>query len=145
MNEGRLAQRRRSGLISGRCSSSISVTTTVLTFHGFSKSLKTHAELVPLLGHDHFLRSALQIVIHRNLTIRRYILGNSDNVVTWSKTNTRKEKAIELDLVKICSEVLRWIELAQVRVQLRALVLPVLNCYHGVNCVPTGVNSCLRN
>lgn len=79
VNENRLAQRRRSGLTSGRCSSSISVTTTtVLIFHGFSKSLKTNTGLVPLLGHDRFLRSALLIVVHRNLTIRRYILGNSD-------------------------------------------------------------------
>jgi hypothetical protein len=35
--------------------------------------------------------------------------GNSDSVVT---RNTRKEKAIEIDPVKMCFEDLRWIELA---------------------------------
>jgi hypothetical protein len=80
-NESRLAQRQRSGLISGRCRLRIAAVL-VLIFRGFSKSLKTNAGLVHLVGHDHFLRSALQFIIHRNLTTGRYILGNSDSVVT---------------------------------------------------------------
>jgi hypothetical protein len=38
----------------------------------------------------------------------------------------------------MCSEDLRWIQLAQDRAQLWALVLPVLNFYRHVSCGPLG-------
>jgi hypothetical protein len=59
--------------------------------------------------------------------------------------NARNEKAIEMDPMKMCSEDRRWIELAQDRVQLWALVMPVLNCYRHVSCMSTGKYSCLCN
>jgi hypothetical protein len=44
------------------------------TFHGFLHSFHSTAESVPQLGHEHFLPSTVQFIIHLSFYNSRYIV-----------------------------------------------------------------------